>query len=673
MNHRRKSILGKMLVGISVPVILVMVCAGVLILSKVNKTVSALSEDKLTSDSKAAAYQVSEFFTEFLSGIHHAATSTQFESYLKRSTPEADTRLNLVAGYTDIKETLIKMASADTENIQASWIADFDTSQITQSDNFTSAPGWDITSRPWYIVKETRMPVLTEPYNDVSTGNLIVTAAAPVFDRKTQEAIGAIGYDISLEHLNSKLKNFTIGENGFIILTTSEGQVIYHPDAENIGKNVSETNWPDQVKQAFLSDFKGNLQYELDGIEYFGSMNVVESGGWYVMTGLPMSEIMEAYYSTLKTIIIIFAIVFIILILVIYLISRGISMPVKELARISNQLAAGDLNIKVNINSSDETGLVAEAMGKTVKRLSSYIDYIDEISQVLDQIAGKDLVFELKYDYSGEFSKVKTSLLNIKKTLNDTLEHITRTSFDVASGASHISAGAQNMAQGATEQASSVEELAASISELSTQVNQNAKDAESADMLISQTVAELTASNHQMQKLREAMENINSSSGEIGKVIKTIEDIAFQTNILALNAAVEAARAGASGKGFAVVADEVRNLASKSSDAAKETTQMIEASIRSVHIGNQLANEAAETMLKLVSDSGKTTAAIRRISEATSSQAAAISQVSLGIEQISGVVQNNSATAEESAAASEQLSSQSQILKQLTEEFHLED
>lgn len=348
-------------------------------------------------------------------------------------------------------------------------------------------------------------------------------------------------------------------------------------------------------------------------------------------------------------------------------------MPVKELARISNQLAAGNLNIKVNVNSSDETGLVAEAMEKTVERLSSYIDYIDEISQVLDQIARKDLVFELKYDYTGEFSKVKTSLLNIKKTLNDTLEHITRTSFEVASGASHISDGAQNMAQGATEQASSVEELAAAISELSTQVNQNAEDAKSADLLIAQTVNELTASNQQMQELREAMDDINRSSGEIGKVIKTIEDIAFQTNILALNAAVEAARAGASGKGFAVVADEVRNLASKSSEAAKETTQMIEASIRSVQTGNQLANKAADTMMKLVLNSGKTTDAIRRISEATNSQATAISQVSLGIDQISGVVQNNSATAEESAAASEQLSSQSQILKRLAEEFHLED
>lgn len=670
MRRKRRSILGKMLVGISVPVMLVMGCAGVLILSNVSKTVSELSEERLISDSKAAANQVSDFFTKYMSGAEQAAANLQFEEFLEDN-GDITVRLNQAEGYSEVKMSLDKMAAADTETIQAVWIGDFDTSQITQSDDFNSMPGWDITSRPWYAVKNTEKPLLTEPYTDASTGNLIVTAAAPVICNETGKVIGAIGYDISLTKLTETMGNYKIGKKGFLILCTSDGQVVYHPDSAYIGSNVSETDMPAAVIGAFTDGQIGSLQYQMAGEAYFGSMNQVSSSGWYVMSCIPMSEVMQSYHSALRLIVTIFGAGLILLLLTIFFISRGISSPVKELAAISNQIAEGDLNVEVDVRSSDETGLVAEAMEKTVKRLSSYIDYIGEISMVLNQIAEKDLVFELKYNYKGEFSKVKESLLNIRGTLTATLEQITRTAAEVAAGASHISAGAQNMAQGATEQASSVEELAATVFEISTHVKQNAADANSSAQLIKETAAGLTSSNKQMQRLREAMMDIYDNSGEIGKVIKTIEDIAFQTNILALNAAVEATRAGAAGKGFAVVADEVRNLASKSSEAAKETTEMIEASMRSVQTGKKLTDEAADTMLKLAADSGRATESIQRISSASDALSDAISQVSQGLDQISSVVQNNSATAEESAAASEELSSQSNLLNSLVKEFHI--
>ena len=670
MRRKNRSILGKMIVGISVPVMLVMGCAGALILANVNKIVTDLSEERLISDSNAAAYQVSDFFTKYMSGAEQAAANLQFEDFLEANN-DITMRLNQAEGYKEIKVSLDKMASSDTENIQASWLGDFDTSQITQSDNYNSPPGWDITSRPWYAVKSTQKPVLTEPYIDASTGNLIVTAAAPVFCNESNEAIGAIGYDISLTQLTRTMGNYKVGENGFLILCTPDGQVVYYPDSDYISKNVVDTDLPDAVINAFSKGVTGNLQYRMDNKEYFGSMNQVSSSGWYVMSCIPMSEVMASYYSILKLIITVFGAGIILLLLIISFISKGISNPIKKLARISNRIAEGDLKVDVDVKSSDETGLVAEAMEKTVTRLRSYIDYIEEITAVLDQIAEKNLVFELKQEYTGEFSKVKESLLNIRQTLTATLQQITRTSADVAAGAGHISAGAQNMSQGATEQASSIEELAATVSDITLHVKDNAADADAAAQMVIKTADELTSSNRQMQKLREAMTNINDNSGEIGKVIKTIEDIAFQTNILALNAAVEAARAGAAGKGFAVVADEVRNLASKSSDAAKETTEMIEASIQSVQVGKQLTDETADTMLKLVADSGMTSEAMKRISDASTALSEAVSQVSQGIDQISGVVQNNSATAEESAAASEELYSQSNLLNSLVNEFHI--
>lgn len=218
-----------------------------------------------------------------------------------------------------------------------------------------------------------------------------------------------------------------------------------------------------------------------------------------------------------------------------------------------------------------------------------------------------------------------------------------------------------------------MEELAATINEISNQVKSNAENAHNVNKLADDVGLKMTESNQQMQTMIEAMKEISSSSSEIGKIIKTIEDIAFQTNILALNAAVEAARAGEAGKGFAVVADEVRNLASKSAEASKNTAVLIESSILAVEKGTKIADETAHTLLESVEGAQKVTRTIDQISKASEEQASSISQITQGIDQISNVVQTNSATAEESAAASEELSGQAQILKGLISQFKLKD
>lgn len=241
----------------------------------------------------------------------------------------------------------------------------------------------------------------------------------------------------------------------------------------------------------------------------------------------------------------------------------------------------------------------------------------------------------------------------------------------MTSGSTQVSSGAQALSQGTTEQASSIEELASTIQLISDQVRQNADSALQAQQTIREVGGKLTKSNQEMQGLTEAMGEISSSSSQIGKIIKTIEDIAFQTNILALNAAVEAARAGAAGKGFAVVADEVRNLAGKSSEASKSTASLIEATISAVKGGASLADETAASLLEVVEGTQVIIAQINQIADSSAEQAASIAQVTLGVEQISAVVQTNSATAEESAATSEELSGQAQILKELVGGFKL--
>lgn len=666
----KRSILLKMLIGITVPVLIVFIAAGFIISSVVGNTITQMTSEKLAADSAVLASQVNNFFSVYLKGAGQAASNYQVESILKDTS--GSTRLNQSSQYAYMKITLDKMASTDTSNILATWIGDFDTSQITQSDGYQSEPGWDITGRPWYQVKNTRSPVLTEPYVDASTGQLIVSAAAPVFDHLTNEVIGASGYDIKLSQLTAIMSSYKIGENGFIILCTDSGQVIYHPDSSKIQKNITDIGCSDEVIQAFKNQTIDTLNYTMDNSPYSGAMNFVGDTGWVVLSGMPESEILEIYHTVVKTIVAIFILGLAILVFMIFMVSMGISRPLKKLSVIANKIAEGNLDVKVDVKSSDETGLVAQAMSNTVAKLKSYIDYINEISLVLNQISENNLVFELKYDYTGDFSKLKDSLLRIRSTLTRTIDQITDTSYQVADRASQVSSGSQALAQGAQEQASSLEELVATITNISDQVSQNAKDASGAEEMVGSVSGKLKESNEKMQDLITAIQDISTRSGEIGKIIKTIEDIAFQTNILALNAAVEAARAGEAGKGFAVVASEVRSLASKSAEAAQSTTSLIEGTIHAVDNGTRIADEAAISLTEVVNNASSVLETITRISQASENQADSIAQVTIGLNQISEVVQTTTSTADASAAASAQLSGQAEALKELVSQFNLD-
>lgn len=349
----------------------------------------------------------------------------------------------------------------------------------------------------------------------------------------------------------------------------------------------------------------------------------------------------------------------------------SISRPIKELDNIARKIAGGDLNESIHYKSRDELGVLAGNFNKTVARLRNYVDYIDEISAILNEIADGNLVFETTHDYAGEFAKVKIALDNISESLNHTMTQIDQASDQVSSGSQQVSSGAMALSQGASEQASSVEELSVTIGEISHQVNDNAENANTANEKMRIAGLDINNSNEKMKELIKAMSHIDETSHEIGKVIKTIDDIAFQTNILALNAAVEAARAGAAGKGFAVVADEVRSLAGKSAEAAKGTTALIEGSVAAVAAGTRLVDDTAEALSKVVVTASEVSEIILKISEASNSQATAISQVTQGVDQISSVVQTNSATAEESAASSEELSAQASALKELVGRFKL--
>lgn len=349
-------------------------------------------------------------------------------------------------------------------------------------------------------------------------------------------------------------------------------------------------------------------------------------------------------------------------------ITRGLVYPIQEIENAIRGMAKGNLHSNVTYQSNDELGDLAENLRFVLKTLASYIEHI---SSRMGSIAEGDMSVEMDMEYLGEFSSLRSSGNQILSSLNGTLSQINQAAEQVSSGSSQVADGAQALSQGAVSQASAVEELAATFDELSKRVSESAQNAAEADESSRVSMQELETGKEQMNRMAAAMEQIRETTDQIQKIIKTIENIASQTNILALNAAVEAARAGVAGKGFAVVADEVRNLASKSSEASKNTATLIDNTVQAVREGVDIATATEASLDRIVSASEKSAGLVNQIARASQEQASAIAQATMGIDQISGVVQTNSATAQQSAAASEELSGQSQLLKDLVKKFRL--
>ena len=1021
--NKKKGLLTRMLLSIGLPVAIIFAIVAGVSLYVVNQAMTRITINELSARSQAVSNQIENYFSTYLEIATQLSTNPEIQNQFAQVTPGIG--ITSTANFPEIKQVLDNVKATDPDNIRVTWIADVDSSQFVQSDGATSDSSYDITTRPWFKqLQEKKAVFISEPYEDITTKETIVSVVAPVFKPGTKDLIGATCVDVSIDRIKEIVAENKIGETGFFVVATENGLVFDHPNPDFNNKPLAETDMSKNIIAALTDKTAGPISYTSSGTLSQGYVAEIGNTGWVLATGLPMAEFNQQFNTIQTMMLVIFGLGLIVIVGLIVISTRSFIRPITKLAEAADHLALGaididyamandakpdeigeltksfvnmaenirdqaeaaqnmaqgnlsieiqpksendvlsnsmvsiknaigslvsdtimlsdaairgdftkradeskhageyakvisgvnqtldtvvdnmfwyeaiidgipfpvhvtDMNMKwtfmnrafedlmikngvikdrvsacgmdcynaganicqtegcgirrlvdqgladsyfewvgrnnkqdtaylknkkgenigfveivtdltpiirvsdythaevtrlgenlirlsegnldfdMNISSADEytqevsvqfneinlsLNAVKESIGEMIDGaamitnavidgnlqaradtskfsgaweelvggMNAILEEINkplgEVMVVMDAISNGNLHERVTGDYQGDVDVLKQTVnttanrlevvvseitekieelskgnLNIEnarefrgdwitisnainviiQSLNDVMGDINVAAEQVASGSGQVSAGSQSLAQGSTEQASSVQELTASIAEIADQTKNNAIDANKARELADTVKDHAGKGNAQMSQMQNSMVAINQSSEDISKIIKVIDDIAFQTNILALNAAVEAARAGQHGKGFAVVAEEVRSLAARSADAAKETTALIEGSIDKVQEGTKIADDTAAALDDIVTGIEKVTTLIGNIAVASNEQASGIAQIDTGVEQVAHVVQQNSATAEESAAASEELSGQAELLKQLVDTFKL--
>jgi len=520
---------------------------------------------------------------------------------------------------------------------------------------------------------------ISEPIKWNALSDMTIVAAAPV--KQNNVVKGLIYLKINAGMLSDITNQIKISNTNRAYMIGSSGNIIAHWNPEYINKKVKTSdlmkNDPSLQQLVALEEklLAGETGYgfcSYDGVDQIAAYAPVDDNlGWGVVVIAEKAEFMEGLNQGIKIILAVMVLAVVCAYFIAGRLANNISKPLVKLMDRMKLMAEGDLKTPVEVaKGKDEVAVLGRSFAEAVEMLNSYVS---EISSDLAEMAEGNLAVDTTHNFKGDFKIIGDSIMIIADALNNSFREIQRAADQVADGAAQVAGGAQALSQGATEQASSIEELSATITEISEHVKENATFTTSAHQQMGMVSSQLYTGNEKMEEMVKAMKVINESSTKIARIIKTIDDIAFQTNILALNAAVEAARAGMAGKGFAVVSDEVRNLAAKSAEAAKETTALIQNAVDAVNQGTRIADDTKKAIDAVVNGAKEINTFMDKISEATNEQAVALSQITQGLDQISSVVQTNSATAEESAAASEELSGQAQILKGLLAQFKIKD
>ena len=569
--------------------------------------------------------------------------------------------------------------------------------QDTKGDQTARSSGelGNRADRWWFIQEmETKKPFVSKSYYTLSTNEAVTSIVFPVFDDRNTMT-GVLAADFSLAKLQEIIEHYNT-EDMYTVVIDGEGSVIAHKDVAQVQqiynyitstKSVIENDvtreekvtLPDGLQElatALLNGESGtaelkNMQGKRAIYSYMPVDLPGDSDSWGIITVALKSAV---YASTYKLVAItLFLTVVMVALVVLWAVSfaKNLTNPLLGLANVAEQIAQGDLDVEIKTETNDEIGDVSDALNKTVVRLKEYIDYINEISEVLTQIANGDLRIDLKYAYAGEFQKVKEALYHISESMIDVMQNIAESSAQVSGGSEELARAAQGLAEGAESQSLAIEDLLANTISVTKQVEENKNDFEQSAENIKSVARMMEESQERMNQMRNAMTNIRETSQKVVGIIKAIEDIASQTNLLSLNASIEAARAGEAGRGFAVVAGEIGNLANESARAVNTTRELISVSLAEIEKGNSMAADVVESLSVAVTEMENVNEMIQQSARKAVLQLQSVNQIKDGVEDMSQGVQDNSAMAEETSATSEELAAQSVVLNDLMQKFKL--
>ena len=558
---------------------------------------------------------------------------------------------------------------------------DFDGGFLLDSNGIDVITGTNLSDRDYFKeAMKGNTYVSTPAYSEV-TKSVSYAISAPLWQDGIPGTtpVGAVVYVPNGEFLNNIMRSIKVGEGGTAFMLDANGITIADVDSTLVGVEDSialgDTN-PRLKKYSAICKKMVAGENGTGTYSYGGATKVVaysplkDMNGWSIGIAAVRNEFLGMFYLSLA------ATVIFVIIFLIFGIRSGVKLGknvIKPIAAVVGRLellAAGDLHSDTPVpEENDETATLMYCLAETIQDLKVVIS---DISEHLAELSAGNFLISVDGEFKGDFAQISESFKGIIASLSAAMRDIDGNAQSVQKGAMDLAGASQVLAEGATDQASAIEELTATITDISEKIYVNAQNAEKARTIVAGMNGQITESNEYMKKNTEAMDRIREASDKIAEIISSIEEIADQTTLLALNASIEAARAGENGRGFAVVATQVGALADQSSEAAKNTKNMIQNAITAVEEGMQLANATAESLLAVVDNARIVNESMTEIAEASDNQAVAAAQITEGINQIAGVVESNSATSQESAAASEELSSQADMLKELVGRFQYE-
>ncbi len=635
----------------------IMICCIVLgVITSVLSYISSISavSETINNTSDVAANYVSSALQEFV------AIAYETGSIARLADPEKTT---------EEKKAILDQRIKDH---------DFDGGYLIDSSGVDVITGQNLSDRVYFTESMKGNTYVSTPAYSEVTGKVSYVVSAPLWEGGIPGTtpVGVIAYVPNGEFLNDIMRSIKVGEGGTAFMLDKNGITIADLDSSLVGVEDSvalgDTN-PRLKKYSaickkMIAGGNGTGTYSYNGkTKVVAYSPVPDTDGWSIGVAAVRNEFLKMFYiSLVATIIFVMA-------FTIYGVKVGVRLghavaaPLGRAVDRLKLLAEGDIHSEVpEPTENDETKILLDCLSETMQDLNKIIT---DISSDLAELADGNFMINVDETYKGDFAQISDSFRDIVGSLSAALGEIDSNAESVRKGATDLAGASQLLAEGATDQASAIEELTATMTDISEKIHANAENAAKAKKVVNGMNDQVSESNAQMKQSTEAMEKIKEASNKIAEIISSIEEIASQTNLLALNASIEAARAGEAGKGFAVVATQVGTLSEQSSEAAKNTKQLIQNAIQAVEDGTKLANSTAESLLLVVENAKTVGDAIDEIALASEEQADATAQITEGVNQIAQVVESNSATSEESAAASQELSTQADLLKELVDRF----